>query len=87
MKRPANEHPAMPFTVLPWQRQAQGQRHTSSAASAIRMVGSHRPVEVHVGLTVKLVVHGEVQARDGRPRLRHSALGYLLTAVKFHFFG
>ena len=39
------------------------------------MVGTYRPVEVHVGLTVKLVVHGEVQARDGRPRARRSALG------------
>ena len=39
------------------------------------MVGTYRPVEVHVGLTVKLVVHGEVQAPPRALRLRRELFG------------
>ena len=55
--------------------QVRGQRHASSAASAIMMVGTHRLVKVHVGLTVGGVVLGEVQALPRGPRLTRGAHG------------
>ena len=55
--------------------QVRGQRHASSAASAIMMVGTHRLVKVHVGLTVGGVELGEVQAPPRGPRLARAAHG------------
>ena len=65
------------------QRQAQGQRHTSSAASAITMVGTHRLVKVHVGLTVGGDVLVEVQAPPRAHRLRRSPTGLDASGVKW----
>ena len=65
------------------QRQAQGQRHTSSAASAITMVGTHRLVKVHVGLTVGGDVLVEVQAPPRAPRLTRAAPGLHACGVKW----